>query len=193
MVPVPASVWAEVQEHERQFPSVAVTLPWREPEVEKVTMRLLVTGEGGRLYSGDLFGKVVWQGAFREAGLTFQKGVDGMHALRHLYASVLLAMGVSIKELAEYLGHADPAFTLRPTRTSSRPAMSGRESRSMRCSDGLRRLTAWRRPDLEIRAVYGRRDGSGPDHQVRCGHRWPGRFSQVTSAPRRSFPVICGR
>lgn len=113
MVPVSASVWAEVQEHERQFPSVAVTLPWREPEGEKVTVRLLVTGESGRLYSGDLFGKVVWQGAFREAGLTYQKRADGMHALRHFYASVLLAMGVSIKELAEYLGHADPGFTLR--------------------------------------------------------------------------------
>jgi integrase len=37
----------------------------------------------------------------------------GMHALRHYYASVLLADGVSIKELAAYLGHADPGFTLR--------------------------------------------------------------------------------
>ncbi len=36
-----------------------------------------------------------------------------MHAMRHLYASVLLAQGVSIKELAEYLGHEDPGFTLR--------------------------------------------------------------------------------
>ncbi len=36
-----------------------------------------------------------------------------MHALRHFYASTLLAGGVSIKEVAEYLGHADPGFTLR--------------------------------------------------------------------------------
>ena len=36
-----------------------------------------------------------------------------MHALRHFYASTLLAQGVSIKELATYLGHADPGFTLR--------------------------------------------------------------------------------
>ncbi|MFD1518999.1 tyrosine-type recombinase/integrase [Pseudonocardia yunnanensis] len=36
-----------------------------------------------------------------------------MHALRHFYASVLLSPGVSIKELADYLGHADPGFTLR--------------------------------------------------------------------------------
>jgi integrase len=36
-----------------------------------------------------------------------------MHTLRHYYASVTLADGVNIKELAEYLGHHDPAFTLR--------------------------------------------------------------------------------
>jgi integrase len=33
--------------------------------------------------------------------------------LRHYYASVMLHGGVSVKELAEYLGHHDPAFTLR--------------------------------------------------------------------------------
>jgi integrase len=38
---------------------------------------------------------------------------EGVHQLRHHYASVMLAGGVSINELAEYLGHADPAFTLR--------------------------------------------------------------------------------
>jgi integrase len=38
---------------------------------------------------------------------------EGLHQLRHFYPSVMLSAGVSIKELAEYLGHADPAFTLR--------------------------------------------------------------------------------
>jgi len=38
---------------------------------------------------------------------------EGIHQLRHYLASVMLAGDVSIKELAEYLGHADPAFTLR--------------------------------------------------------------------------------
>jgi integrase len=36
-----------------------------------------------------------------------------MHALRHHYASVLLDAGESIKAVSEYLGHADPGFTLR--------------------------------------------------------------------------------
>jgi integrase len=36
-----------------------------------------------------------------------------MHAIRHLYASLLLSQGVSIKEVAEFLGHHDPAFTMK--------------------------------------------------------------------------------
>ncbi|MBW3631252.1 MAG: tyrosine-type recombinase/integrase [Gemmatimonadetes bacterium] len=36
-----------------------------------------------------------------------------MHALRHYYASALLEAGVSIRAVSEYLGHADPGFTLR--------------------------------------------------------------------------------
>jgi integrase len=37
---------------------------------------------------------------------------EGCRQLRHHYASVMLHGGVSVKELAEYLGHHDPAFTL---------------------------------------------------------------------------------
>lgn len=38
---------------------------------------------------------------------------EGPHQLRRYYASILLTDGVSIAELASYLGHHDPAFTLR--------------------------------------------------------------------------------
>lgn len=38
---------------------------------------------------------------------------NGTHALRHFYASTLLDAGESIRALSEYLGHADPGFTLR--------------------------------------------------------------------------------
>lgn len=37
----------------------------------------------------------------------------GERALRHIYASVLLDAGESIKALSKYLGHHDPGFTLR--------------------------------------------------------------------------------
>jgi integrase len=112
-VPLASEVLAAIRAHEQDYPAVEVTLPWAEPDGKPVTVRLLVTGTDGRLYTGDLFHKVVWQGAFRTGGLEYRNRADGMHALRHFYASTLLAQGVSIKELAEYLGHADPGFTLR--------------------------------------------------------------------------------
>jgi integrase len=79
---------------------------------KEVRVRLLLTGDGGRLCRGDCF-KAGWQGAFRAAGVEYRNRADGMHALRHFYASTLLAQGVSIKKRAEYLGHSDPGFTLR--------------------------------------------------------------------------------
>jgi integrase len=112
-VPLSSGVLAATHAHTRAFPSTEITLPWGEPSGKPVTVRLLVTGDGGRLHTGDSFHKVVWQGAFRAAGLEYHKRADGMHALRHFYSSTLLAQGVSVKELAEYLGHSDPGFTLR--------------------------------------------------------------------------------
>jgi integrase len=112
-VPLSSGAFAALRAHARAFPSAEVTLPWSEADGKPVTVQLLVTADGGRMYTGDLFSKVVWQGAFRTAGLEYRTRADGMHALRHFYASTLLAQGVSIKELAEYLGHGDPGFTLR--------------------------------------------------------------------------------
>lgn len=50
--------------------------------------------------TGDAFNWRHWVPAFTRAGLTYVQGNDGMHALRHFYASTLLARGVTIKELA---------------------------------------------------------------------------------------------
>jgi integrase len=96
-VPISPAVLAELDDHDDRFPATAVTLPWRSPDGDPVTVRLLATGEDGRLYSGDLFTKVVWQGAFRKAGITHRGRADGMHALRHFYASTLLSRAVSIQ------------------------------------------------------------------------------------------------
>jgi site-specific recombinase XerD len=55
----------------------------------------------------------VWVPARRAAGIA--DGDDdaaGMHQLRHHYASALLAGGVDIKRVQEYLGHHSAAFTL---------------------------------------------------------------------------------
>ena len=58
------------------------------------------------------FNTRLWKPALATAGIQASRA-NGMHALRHFYASVLLDAGESIKALSEYLGHSDPGFTLR--------------------------------------------------------------------------------
>lgn len=111
---------AYAEEHE----PFTVTLPWKRLDGEPVTASLLInkTTDGvkrfgkrvsARLWNAGDFRKSVWVPAFDEAGVTRVNQWDGMHALRHLFASNMLAEGVSIRELSEFMGHHDPAFTLR--------------------------------------------------------------------------------
>jgi integrase len=58
------------------------------------------------------FNAVAWQPALRGAGLPCTRE-NGMHALRHYFASACLHNGVDIRALAVYLGHSDRGFTLR--------------------------------------------------------------------------------
>jgi integrase len=153
-VPLSSGVLAATRAHEQAFPSVEVTLPWGEPGGKQVTVRLLLTGDGGRLYRGDCFNKVVWQGAFRAAGVEYRNRADGMHALRHFYASTLLAQGVSIKELAEYLGHSDPGFTLR-TYTHLLPSSYERARLAI---DGVFAAGKWQGPARAPNVAVGSRE-----------------------------------
>ena len=95
------------------FSPVEVTLPWEDPEVgEPVTVRLLFTTPRRSAINRSSFDHNNWQKALRVAGLVPSRST-GMHALRHFYASSLLDAGENVKALSEYLGHADPGFTLR--------------------------------------------------------------------------------
>ncbi|WP_246107997.1 tyrosine-type recombinase/integrase [Saccharothrix saharensis] len=125
VVPLSSGVLEGLDSYAQNFEPVAVTLPWLQPSGRPVTVRLLMVGNQGVPYSGSAFNEVVWKPAFKWAGLTYTTKGDGMHALRHFYASTLLGQGVSIKELAEFLGHADPGFTLR-TYTHLLPSSYGR-------------------------------------------------------------------
>jgi integrase len=73
---------------------------------------LVFTSREGGLIDRNHYNPYVWKPALREAGVEPTRE-NGMHALRHHYASVLLEGGVSIRAVAAYLGHADPGFTLR--------------------------------------------------------------------------------
>ena len=73
---------------------------------------LVFTSREGGLLDRNYYNAHIWKPALRAAGVEPSRE-NGMHALRHHYASVLLEGGVSVRALAEYLGHADPGFTLR--------------------------------------------------------------------------------
>ena len=73
---------------------------------------LVFTSPKGQLLQRPHYNKRIWQPALIAAGVEPGRE-NGMHALRHHYASMLLEGGVSIRALADYLGHTDPGFTLR--------------------------------------------------------------------------------
>lgn len=113
LVPLPESVAAVLRGHLKEFPPVPVTLPWEDPvHGEQVTLPLVFTTLRGSALRQQVAADQIWHPALRAVGLEVSR-VNGMHALRHLYASALLDAGQNVKALAEWLGHADPAFTLR--------------------------------------------------------------------------------
>lgn len=73
---------------------------------------LVFTSRERKLVNRNYFNYHVWKPALRAAGVE-PTGANGMHALRHFYASMQLEVGTSVRALAEYLGHADPGFTFR--------------------------------------------------------------------------------
>jgi integrase len=111
-VPLPDSVATELASHIAAYPPQAITLPWETPDGDAVTARLLFSTEQRTAVRGNHFREHIWAPALAAAGME-QSRENGLHALRHFFASVLLDAGESIKALSEYLGHSDPGFTLR--------------------------------------------------------------------------------
>ncbi|MFJ9807111.1 tyrosine-type recombinase/integrase [Streptomyces sp. NPDC101158] len=121
-VPMSRYVAGSLRRHSEEFEPVAVTLPWRTPDGPLVTVRLLFTNTAGGVVWRSNFNIQEWKPALAAAGVipVPEKGQPyasarehGMHALRHFLASVLLAGGANIKAISEFLGHSDPALTLR--------------------------------------------------------------------------------
>jgi len=111
-VPLPDSLGLLLSAHIAARSPAAVALPWRSLDAAHATARLLFTTVEGRAITRTPFTQKHWHPALREAGLSVERQ-NGFHALRHYFASTLLYDGVDIRALAVYLGHHDPAFTLR--------------------------------------------------------------------------------
>lgn len=109
-VPLPEWVGVALAESVRRFAPSEVTLPWRDLDGESTTETLIFAE--GHAWNRNEFNRRVWRPALEAVGVAPSRET-GMHQLRHHYASVVLDAGVSIRALAEYLGHTDPGFTLR--------------------------------------------------------------------------------
>lgn len=117
-VPLPAPVADALRAHMKRFPPVEITLPWKVADGPPVTKQLIFTGvRGGHVWRTSL-NEEAWKRALASAGVIpdrkpgaayAESRENGMHALRHFYASVLLDAGENVKALAEYLGHSDLA------------------------------------------------------------------------------------
>jgi integrase len=123
-VPLPDSVAASLTDHLTRHPTSEAKLPWRTLDGPAVSVPLIFRSSADKAIDRNHFNAQYWRPALLASGVTPGPG-NGMHALRHFYASVLLDAGESIKAVSEYLGHADPAFTLR-TYTHLMPSSDSR-------------------------------------------------------------------
>jgi len=126
-VPLPDSVANELSAHLRTHPAVTVTLPWESPTGPPRAVALILTSRERGAMNRNYWNHHLSKPALEKAGRPDSRE-NGMHALRHWYASVLLHGGESIKALSEYLGHSDSGFTLR-TYTHLMPASEERTRR----------------------------------------------------------------
>lgn len=101
-----------INEHMSTSPPRSVTLPWRELDGRLVSADLLLTTREKGALNRNYFNTYIWKKALIKAGVEPIRA-NGMHALRHHFASTLLDAGESIVAVSKYLGHADPGFTLR--------------------------------------------------------------------------------
>lgn len=146
-VPVPDSVLEAITDYQQRYPSARVVLPWRVIDGPGKGFDLLVTERRGHAFSGESFNAGPWETAFRRSGVVRRPRIDGPHQLRHLYASSQLASGVSVRALADALGHADAKVTL----NTYAHLMPDDHDRSRAAADAFFRpsetVTARRRPE----------------------------------------------
>ena len=103
-VPLASSVRDALAAHLAAHPARHVTLPDEANSGTALTVSLIVsTSDADALRRND-FNRRVWAPALRVAKVEAGRE-NGMHALRHFFASVLLDAGESIKAVSEYLGH----------------------------------------------------------------------------------------
>jgi site-specific recombinase XerD len=99
-------------EHLRHYPARPVALPWKDPSGKSVAAPLMFTSREHQAMNRNYINTFLWKPSLKAASIPATRE-NGYHSLRHYFASALLANGVDIRALAQYLGHPDPGYTLR--------------------------------------------------------------------------------
>lgn len=112
VVPLPEELGLAISAHLQRWPAQPVTLPYQRTTGNPITVNLITTTREKKAVNRNYFNGAHWRAATSAIGLGPERK-NGFHALRHCFASTFLGSGGSIRDLAEYLGHSDPGFTLK--------------------------------------------------------------------------------
>jgi integrase len=115
-VPLSSALADAIRAQLAVYPARAVTLPWASRESREDgqphTVALLLTAREGRALNKNYVTASLWRPALKVADVPLTRE-NGMHILRHTFASRHVANGVGIPNVSRWLGHADAGFTLR--------------------------------------------------------------------------------
>ena len=131
-VPLPKAVQDAITAYLTTHPPLDVTLPWNVRGGKPTIVSLLLTSQEKKALSRNYFNTFIWRPALQRVGMPDERE-NGCHALRRFYASTALHEGETIKAVSEYLGHADPSFTL----CTYTHLMEGSAERTKRAIDSL--------------------------------------------------------
>jgi integrase len=102
-VPITETMCIQLSEHIKKFPPVEITLPWEKANGTPTKRKLLLGNQDGSHVRATMFNDGEWRPARRAVGIPDDR-TNGMHAMRHTFASVQLASGIDIVSVAAYLG-----------------------------------------------------------------------------------------
>lgn len=124
-VPMALATGLSLQLHLNRYPATPESLPWLHPGGDVETHNLIFRWRDGAHLKSAQYNDQVWKLALVAAEVILppvrnpagrlvysSDRKHGIHQLRHYFASMMLAGGVSLRELQEYLGHASMKTTM---------------------------------------------------------------------------------